>query len=69
LGYVHRWVRGFFFGLVAKPDIAYHTIAPIIVLTTANIGGMVLVQATLTFIGMGGKSEWGELLARSMIVY
>lgn len=40
-----------------------NTIAPIIVLTTANIGGMVLIQATLTFIGMGGESEWGEMLA------
>ncbi|HWQ82967.1 MAG TPA: ABC transporter permease, partial [Anaerolineales bacterium] len=41
-----------------------NTIAPIVVLLTANIGGMVLIQATLTFIGMGGESAWGEILAQ-----
>lgn len=52
-----RWMR------ILVRHILPNTIAPIIVLTTANIGGMVLIQATLTFIGLGGESEWGEMLA------
>ncbi|MEW5870270.1 MAG: ABC transporter permease [Chloroflexota bacterium] len=40
-----------------------NSISPAIVLGARDIGGMVLMQATLTFIGMGGGSEWGELLA------
>lgn len=52
-----RWIR------ILVRHILPNTIAPIIVLTTANIGGMVLIQATLTFIGMGGESEWGQILA------
>jgi peptide/nickel transport system permease protein len=53
-----RWMR------ILVRHILPNTIAPIIVLTTANIGGMVLIQATLTFIGMGGESEWGQILAQ-----
>lgn len=53
-----RWWR------ILIRHILPNTIAPIIVLTTANIGGMVLIQATLTFIGMGGESPWGEILAQ-----
>ncbi len=40
-----------------------NSISPAIVLGARDIGGMVLMQATLTFIGLGGGSEWGELLA------
>jgi len=40
-----------------------NAISPAIVLLARDIGGMVLMQASLTFIGMGGGSEWGELLA------
>ncbi len=36
--------------------------APIIVLAARDIGGMVLLQATFTFIGMGGGSLWGMVL-------
>ena len=53
-----RWLR------ILLRHILPNTIAPIIVLATANIGGMVLVQATLTFIGMGGESAWGQILAQ-----
>lgn len=53
-----RWLR------ILVRHILPNTIAPIIVLTTANIGGMVLIQATLTFIGMGGESAWGGILAQ-----
>lgn len=53
-----RWLR------ILLRHILPNTIAPVIVLATANIGGMVLVQATLTFIGMGGESAWGQILAQ-----
>jgi peptide/nickel transport system permease protein len=40
-----------------------NSISPAIVLLARDIGGFVVLQATFTFIGLGGKSEWGELLA------
>lgn len=40
-----------------------NSIAPAIVLAASQVGGMVLLQATLTFIGIPAGSEWGELLA------
>jgi peptide/nickel transport system permease protein len=40
-----------------------NTISPAIVLAARDIGALVLLQATFTFIGLGGGSEWGELLA------
>ena len=36
--------------------------APAIIVLARDIGGVVLLQAALTFIGMGGNSLWGELL-------
>jgi peptide/nickel transport system permease protein len=42
-----------------------NAIAPAIILLTRDIGGMVLLQAALTFIGIGGGSLWGELLVVS----
>lgn len=38
--------------------------APTIIMATRDVGGMVLLQATFTFIGMGGDSLWGMLLVR-----
>jgi peptide/nickel transport system permease protein len=40
-----------------------NSIAPAIVMAASQVGGMVLLQATLTFIGIPAGSEWGELLA------
>ena len=40
-----------------------NAIGNVIVLATRDVGGLVLLQATFTFIGVGGKSDWGELLA------
>ena len=40
-----------------------NSIAPAIVLAASQVGGMVLLQATLTFIGIPAGSEWGEMLA------
>jgi peptide/nickel transport system permease protein len=47
-----------------------NAISPSIVLAARDIGGVVLLQATLTFIGLGGNSEWGTMLsmARRWIV-
>lgn len=39
-----------------------NAISPVIVLAARDVGGMVLLQATFTFIGMGGGSLWGNLL-------
>jgi peptide/nickel transport system permease protein len=36
----------------------------VIVLVARDVGGMVLLQATFTFIGLGGNSLWGMLLVR-----
>lgn len=39
-----------------------NTITPAVVLAARDVGGIVLLQATFTFIGMGGDSVWGNLL-------
>jgi peptide/nickel transport system permease protein len=41
-----------------------NAIAPMIILAARDVGGMVLLQATFTFIGLGGNSQWGTLLVR-----
>ena len=40
-----------------------NTISPAIVMAARDIGGVVILQATLTFIGLGGGSIWGAMLA------
>jgi peptide/nickel transport system permease protein len=40
-----------------------HTIAPVLVLAARDVGAVVIFQATLTFIGIGGNSTWGSILA------
>ncbi|MFN8411899.1 MAG: ABC transporter permease [Anaerolineales bacterium] len=40
-----------------------NAIAPAIVLAAGNVGGSVILQATITFIGLGGQSAWGLLLS------
>jgi peptide/nickel transport system permease protein len=42
-----------------------NAISPEIVLAARDVGGMVIIQATFTFIGLGGNSPWGDLLARA----
>jgi len=41
-----------------------NSVSPAIVLAARDVGNVVLLQATLTFIQIGGNSPWGELLAR-----
>jgi peptide/nickel transport system permease protein len=40
-----------------------NSITPVVILLAKDIGGFVLLQSSLTFIGLGGSSEWGEMLA------
>lgn len=40
-----------------------NAISPAIVMATVQVGGMVLLQAALDFIGIDAGSEWGALLA------
>ncbi len=40
-----------------------NSLAPAIVLAARDVGSVVLFQATLTFIGIGGDSPWGGMLA------
>lgn len=40
-----------------------NAITPVIVMAAKDVGGVVLLQATFTFIGLGGDSPWGALLA------
>lgn len=39
-----------------------NSITPIIVMAAKDVGGMVLLQATFTYIGLGGRSPWGMML-------
>lgn len=39
-----------------------NAISPIIVLATRDIGRMVVIQATFTYIGLGGNSAWATIL-------
>jgi len=40
-----------------------NSLVNMIVLATRDVGGFVLLQATFSFLGLGGGSAWGELLA------
>jgi peptide/nickel transport system permease protein len=50
-------------GRIIFRHILPNAISPVIVLGARDVGGMVLLQATFTFIGLGGDSPWGMLLA------
>jgi peptide/nickel transport system permease protein len=40
-----------------------NALAPAIVLAARDVGAMVILEAAFTFIGIGGNTEWGILLA------
>jgi peptide/nickel transport system permease protein len=50
-------------GRIIFRHVIPNSIAPAIVLATSQVGGMVLLQAALNFIGLDAGSEWGALLA------
>jgi len=52
-------------GRIILRHLVPNTISPAIILLAKDIGGLVLLQAAFTFIGIGGSSEWGQLLAYS----
>ena len=48
---------------IIRRHLIPHAIAPVIVLAARDVGGAVILQATFTFIGIGGNSAWGSMLA------
>ena len=50
---------------VIRKHLFPNSIAPAMVLAARDIGGVVLLQATLTFIQIGGDSIWGSMLAQA----
>jgi peptide/nickel transport system permease protein len=49
---------------VMRRHLLPNSIAPAMVLAARDVGGVVLLQATLTFINIGGDSVWGIMLAQ-----
>ena len=49
---------------IIRKHILRNSTAPAIVLAARDVGGVVLLQATLTFVQIGGDSIWGEMLAQ-----
>ena len=47
---------------IIRRHLIPHAIAPVIVLAARDVGGAVILQATFTFIGIGGNSTWGSIL-------
>jgi len=50
---------------VIRRHLFPNSIAPAMVLAARDVGGVVLLQATLTFIRIGGGSIWGSMLSQS----
>jgi peptide/nickel transport system permease protein len=48
---------------ILRKHLLRNSTAPAMVLAARDVGGVVLFQATLTFIGLGGESVWGTMLA------
>lgn len=49
---------------IIRKHLLNNSIGPAIVLAARDVGGVVLLQATLTFIQIGGGSVWGEMLSQ-----
>lgn len=49
---------------VIRKHLIPNSLAPAMVLAARDVGGVVLLQATFTFIGIGGDSVWGSMLAQ-----
>ncbi|HEX5807901.1 MAG TPA: ABC transporter permease, partial [Anaerolineales bacterium] len=49
---------------IIRKHVLRNSTGPAVVLAARDVGGVVLLQATLTFIQIGGGSVWGEMLAK-----
>ncbi len=49
---------------IIRKHLLRNSIGPALVLAARDVGGVVLLQATLTFIQIGGGSVWGEMLSQ-----
>lgn len=49
---------------IIRKHLLQNSTGPAIVIAARDVGGVVLFQATLTFIGIGGNSVWGEMLVQ-----
>ena len=49
---------------IIRKHILRNSTGPAIVLAARDVGGVVLLQATLTFVQIGGDSVWGQMLAQ-----
>ncbi|HSO11423.1 MAG TPA: ABC transporter permease [Anaerolineales bacterium] len=50
---------------VIRKHLLPNSITPALVLAARDVGGVVLLQATLTFINIGGGSVWGSMLSQA----
>jgi len=50
---------------VIRRHLLPNSITPAMVLAARDVGGVVLLQATLTFIHIGGDSVWGSMLSQA----
>jgi hypothetical protein len=41
-----------------------NSLAPSVVLMARDVGGIIILQATLTFVQLGGDSPWGDILSQ-----
>ena len=48
---------------IIRKHLIPNSVGPSIVLAARDVGSSVILQATLTFVGLGGASPWGILLA------
>ena len=49
---------------IIRKHLMQNATGPAMVLAARDVGGVVLLQATLTFIQLGGASVWGSMLAQ-----
>ena len=49
---------------IIRKHLLRNSIGPAVVIAARDVGGVVLLQATLTFINIGGDSVWGTMLAQ-----
>ena len=48
---------------IIRKHLIPNSISPAVVLAARDVGNAVIIQATFTFIGLGGDSPWGTMLA------